>query len=119
MEVEITTLEQNDIWTIMDLLPGKKAIRSKWVYKLKLRANGTINRYKARLVAKGYTQVEGHDYHDTYAPIAKQVTLRCILALGVIKCWELHPLDVTNAILHGDLANKIYMNLSSKDSHAR
>lgn len=66
MGIEITALEDNDTWLICSLPAGKKAVGCKWVYKVKLNADGTLERFKARLVAKGYTQQEGLDYVETF-----------------------------------------------------
>ncbi|GKA27400.1 integrase [Tanacetum coccineum] len=74
MQKEIKALEDNETWTIEELPNGKRVIDSKWVYKTKFKPNGEVERYKARLVAKGNTQMEGVDYHDTFAPMAKIVT---------------------------------------------
>lgn len=71
MGSEVTALEENGTWTIEDLPPGKKAIGSKWVYKIKHNADGTIERYKPRLVALGNKQIEGVDYGETFAPVPK------------------------------------------------
>ncbi|XP_076937403.1 uncharacterized protein LOC143605020 [Bidens hawaiensis] len=75
MKREIQALEQNETWTLVELPEGKHAIGSKWVYKIKYKPNGEIERHKARLVVKGFTQMEGVDYHDTFAPVAKLVTV--------------------------------------------
>ncbi|KAM0002197.1 putative RNA-directed DNA polymerase [Helianthus debilis subsp. tardiflorus] len=109
MKAEIQALEQNQTWTLEDLPDGKRAIDSKWVYKIKYKPNGDIERYKARLVAKGFTQLEGIDFHDTFAPVAKLVTVRTLLAVAVKRGWHTHQLDVNNAFLHGDLDEDIYM----------
>ncbi|KAM0044971.1 putative RNA-directed DNA polymerase [Helianthus debilis subsp. tardiflorus] len=109
MTKEIKALEQNGTWTLEDLPVGKKAIDSKWIYKIKYKQNGEVERYKARLVAKGFTQLEGVDYHDTFAPVAKLVTMRTLLALAVKNDWFIHQLDVNNAFLHGDLEEEVYM----------
>ncbi|KAJ9538193.1 hypothetical protein OSB04_030926 [Centaurea solstitialis] len=103
MESEIQALERNGTWTLENLPKGKKPIDSKWVYKVKFKPNGEVDRYKARLVVKGFTQVEGVDYHDNFAPVAKLVTVRTLLAIAVKRGWEIQQLDVNNAFLHGAL----------------
>ena len=111
MQNELAALVTNQTWSITDLPPRKSAIGCRWVYKIKYHSNGTIERYKARLVAKGYNQMEGIDFLDTFAPVAKLTTLRLLLALAATKNWDLKKLDVNNAFLHGDLNEKVYMKL--------
>ncbi|KAL2940785.1 Retrovirus-related Pol polyprotein from transposon TNT 1-94 [Bienertia sinuspersici] len=111
MQVEIAALEHNHTWDIVDLPPGKKPIGCKWVYKTKYRSDGTIERDKAHLVVLGNHQKEGEDYTDTYAPVAKMVSVRTFLAVAVAKNWEVHQLDVNNAFLHGDISETVYMRL--------
>ncbi|CAL2251074.1 unnamed protein product [Prunus armeniaca] len=109
MQFELAALESNQTWSLTSLPPGKQPIGCKWVYKVKHRSDGTIERYKARLVAKRYTQTEGLDYHDTFSPTAKRVSVRYVLALASAHNWSLHQVDVHNAFLHGDLHEEIYM----------
>ncbi|KAK4396921.1 Retrovirus-related Pol polyprotein from transposon RE2 [Sesamum angolense] len=103
MDAEIQALEHNQTWDITPLPKDKKAIGSRWIYKLKLKPDGTVDRHKARLVAKGYTQVEGVDFYESFSPVAKVVTVRVLLALAASKNWNVHQIDVNNAFLHDNL----------------
>jgi hypothetical protein len=111
MNSELEALSKTGTWVLVDLPPNVRPIGSKWVYKVKHKSDGSIERYKARLVAKGYTQIEGLDYFDTFSPVAKLTTVRVLLALASIKGWHLHQLDVNNAFLHGDLQEDVYMSI--------
>ncbi|XP_018722482.2 uncharacterized mitochondrial protein AtMg00820-like [Eucalyptus grandis] len=111
MESELTALMENHTWDVVPLPPHRKPIGCKWVYKIKFKSDGSIERYKARLVAKGFTQREGFDYHETFSPVAKEVTVRSFLFIATIRNWSLHQMDVHNAILHGDLDEEIYIDL--------
>ncbi|GJW70144.1 retrovirus-related pol polyprotein from transposon TNT 1-94 [Tanacetum coccineum] len=111
MDSEIEALEQNKTWTIEKLPPNKKAIGCKWVYKIKYKSDGTIERFKARLVILGNHQVVGVDYSETFTPVAKMVAVRVFLAIVAAKQWELHQMDVHNVFLHGDLEEEVFMKL--------
>lgn len=109
MRQELEALERNGTWEITKLPPGCKAIMSRWVYKIKHKADGGIDRYKARLVAKVYHQVEGKDYTESFSPVAKPVTVRILLAIATTKQWKVHQVDINNAYLHGTLNEEVFM----------
>lgn len=111
MHKELTALDKNRTWTIVDKPAGVTPIGYKWIYKVKRKADGTLERYKARLVAKGYTQTEGIDFFDTFSPVVKMATVRMLLALAAIKKWHIQQLDVNNAFLRGVLQEEVYMSI--------
>jgi hypothetical protein len=88
---------------------GRKPISCKWVFKIKHGVHGEVKRYKARLVARGFTQTFGVDYNETFAPVAKFVSIRYILTLAAIEDMQIYQMDVKIIFLNGDLEEKIYM----------
>nr|GEV96804.1 TMV resistance protein N-like [Tanacetum cinerariifolium] len=87
----------------------RKAIRSKWVYKIKYKTDGKVERYKARVVAKGFGQKEGVDYEEIISPVVKMSTVRCFINMAIQKSCNIFQMDVNNAFLYGDLTEDVYM----------
>ncbi|CAI7819068.1 unnamed protein product [Closterium sp. NIES-54] len=109
MEIELKSIKENDTWELVELPEGRKAIMSKWLFKIKSDADGKIERYKSRLVAKGYQQKEKVDYKELFASVVKPTTLRTLLAGAAIKGWVVKQMDVTTVFLNGVLEEEIFM----------
>jgi hypothetical protein len=94
---------------VVDCPYGCKPVGYKWVFKKKLRPDGTIEKYKARLVVKGYTQKEGEDYFDTYSPVARLTTICVLLSLAASHGLLIHQMNIKTTFLNGELEEEIYM----------
>ena len=90
---------------------GVTPVGYKWIFNLKYKADGTLERYKDRLVAKGYTQVYGIDYLEMFSPMAKMTTIRILISLVVHFGWKMQQLDVKNSFLHGELEEDVFVEL--------
>ncbi|CAH9144967.1 unnamed protein product [Cuscuta epithymum] len=106
---EVDSILKNHTWELVDLPQGCKPLRSKWIFKRKMKPDDSIEKYKARLVIKGYKQREGHDYFDTYSPVTRINSTRMILAIAALRNLEVHQMDVKIAFLNGDIDEEIYM----------
>ncbi|GJV81409.1 ribonuclease H-like domain-containing protein, partial [Tanacetum coccineum] len=111
MNNEIEALNRNNTWTVCDLPEGRKAVGSKWLWKIKCKSTGEIERYKSRVVAKGFSQREGFDYLKNFSPVVKMSIVRCMLNVAICNGWDLFQLDINNAFLYGDLSENVYMTL--------
>jgi hypothetical protein len=101
---------KNGTWELVKLPPGRKAIGSKWVFKVKRNADSSIKRYKACFVAQGFLQRPGINFDKTFAPTAKWAALRTIFALAALEDWELESIDISNAYVNSKLRNiEVYM----------
>ena len=99
-------MEKTHTWDLVDLPRGKVVIDCKWVYKIKTKSDGTIERYKARLIAKGYAQEYRIDYEETFAHVARITSVRSLLAITTVHQWPIFQMNVKNAFLNGDLTEK-------------
>jgi transposase InsO family protein len=109
MKKEMQALHENKTWTLVPRPANCNLVGAKWVYRIKRRQDGSVDKYKARLVAKGHTQKEGIDYTETFSPVIRFTTIRLVLTLAAIHDWELQQLDVQTAFLNGLLHETIYM----------
>ena len=109
MEREMGSLRSNEVWELVEPPPERKIVGSKWIFRKKMDANGTVNRYKARLVAQGCSQRFGLDYEETFSPVVCFESVRSVVALGAQHKFQLHQMDVTTAFLHGELSEEVYM----------
>ena len=106
---EIDSQLKNVSWAIVELPPGRKLVKSGWVYKLKLHSNGEIAKFKCRLVCKGYSQEYGFDYNDTFAPAIQRSTLRLLVAIAASMGWPIYENDVETAFLNAPIEEEMYM----------
>ena len=111
MREEIDSLEQNATYELVELLARWKALKNKWVYKLK-QDPSVQPRYKARLVVKGYSQLKGKDYEEIFAPVVKMTSICAIMTLAVQSDLEIEQMDVKTVFLHERLEEEIYMKQS-------
>lgn len=109
MDDEMRSLHENNTWNLTELPPGRRTVKTKWIFKTKRDNNGKIVRHKARLVAKGYTQRQGVDYNETYAPVVRYTSVRFLIALSVQRGLKIHQMDAITAFLQGDLSEEIYL----------
>jgi hypothetical protein len=108
MEEEYEALQANHTWDLVPRPHGANVVTGKWIFKLKLHADGSLERYKVRYVLQGFTQRLGVDYDETFSPVVKPATVRTVLTLALSWYWPVHQLDVKNAFLHGTLTETVY-----------
>jgi hypothetical protein len=106
---EYKALRANQTWEIVTLPPGRKALGCHWVFDIKYKADGSVERFKARLVVQGNTQQYGVDYQDIFSPVARYESLRLLLAISTVMDFYIHQMDVSTAFLNGLLDIEIYM----------
>jgi hypothetical protein len=108
MEEELNNFKRNEVWELVPR-PKQNVIDTKWVFRNKQDEFGVITKNKARLIGKGYTQVEGLDFRETYALVARLESIRILLAYATHHDFKLHQMDVKTAFLNGPLQEKVYV----------
>jgi hypothetical protein len=103
MTKEYQSIMKNDVWDIVLRLEGKYVVTSKWIYKIKHAADRSVDKYKERFVARGFSHVEGIDYEETFAHVARYTSIRTIISLAVSMGWKLHQMDVKTTFLNGEI----------------
>ena len=96
---EVESILQNHTWELVDLPPSLKPLGYKCIFKKKMKADGSIDKYKVRLVIKGYNKKEGLDYFDTYSPVTRISSIRMLIAIAAIHNLEIYQMDVKTAFL--------------------
>jgi hypothetical protein len=109
MAEEIKSIEDNNTWCLIMLLPSHRPIGLKWVYKVKKGSEGEIVKHKAHLIAKGYVQQPGRDFDEVFAPVARIESVRMLLALATEEGWSVHHMDVKSMFLNGVLQEEVYV----------
>ena len=104
MKEELDALHKTGTWDLVDLPSGKSTIGCKWVYKIKIRSNGTVDRYRAPFVANGFTQEYEIDYEETFAHVARLSSVMTLIVVSAARKWLLFQMDVKNVFLNGELS---------------
>ncbi|WJX23769.1 hypothetical protein P8452_12958 [Trifolium repens] len=109
MQEELNQFKRSEVWDLVPRPENVNVIGTKWIYKNKSDENGTITRNKARLVAQGYTQIEGLEFEETFAPVARLESIRLLLGVACILKFKLYQMDVKSAFLNGYLQEEVYV----------
>lgn len=113
---ELQAPNKMNTWDLVDLHASKSAMDCKWIYKIKTHSDRTTDRYKARQVAMGFTQEQGIDYEETFAP-ARFTSICSLLTISAIRWWYLFKMDIKNVFLHTNLTEDVYIKLHPSYSH--
>ena len=110
MHEELNNFTRNEVWSLVARPKGNhNVIGTKWVFKNKQDEHGQVTRNKARLVAQGFTQIEGLDFGETFAPVARLESIRILLAFASHHDFKLYQMDVKSAFLNGPLSELVYV----------
>ena len=103
------SIMKNDVWEIVLRPEGKSVVTSRWLYKLKHAANGSAEKYKARFVVRGFSQIEGVDYDEIFASVARYTSIKALISIAVEVGWKIHQMDAKTAFLNGIIQEEIYV----------
>jgi hypothetical protein len=109
MTKEYQSIMKNEVWESVPRPKNKDVVSSKWLFKIKHAADGSIEKYKARFVARGFSQKEGIEYEETFSPVARYTSIRTIIALVAKMKWKLHHMDVKTTFLNGVIEEEMYI----------
>jgi hypothetical protein len=109
MQKEVDELEDKDTWELVDLLPERKALGGRWVYRIKTDSQNNITKYKARWVVQGFNQISGIDYLETFSTVCRPETYRLFFIIAIANNWHLYQYDVKNAFVHAYIDAEIYV----------
>ena len=109
MHKEFESIMKNDVWDMVPRPEDKLFVTSKWPYKIKHGSGGSVEKFKERSVSGGFSQKEGVDYDDIFAPVARYTTIWSIIALAATQERNLHQMDVNTAFLHGAIKEEVYV----------
>ena len=106
MAKEMKSLDDDKVWFLTELPEGRTPVGSKWIFKVKIGVDGSVECYKSRLVAQGFSQKFGTDYDETFCPVVRQESLCALIAFGVQNDLQIQQIDVTTAFLNGKLERR-------------
>ena len=109
MVEEYDSIMRNEVWEVVPRPEGKSVVTSRWIYKVKYVADGNIEKHKVWLVARGFSQVEGIDYDETFALVARYASIRTVMAIVVEMGWKIHQMDVKTVFPNGILKEEVYI----------
>ena len=109
MEAEYSAIVRNGTWQLVPKIEGMHIVQNKWIFKTKLKVDGSLDKFKAKLVAKGFQQHASVYFSDTFSPIFKAPTIRIIFTLVVAYNWDIQQIDINYAFLNGILHKNVYM----------
>jgi hypothetical protein len=123
MAEEHQSIMKNEVWEIVPRPKEKSVVTSKWVYKIKHATDRSMDKYKARFVARGFSQKEGEDYDETFAPVVRYTSIKVVISLVASMGWNIHQMDVKTTFLNGVIEEEVYIEqpqgfeVHSRDTH--